>query len=454
MTLHLRAAGRLAAAATLTITTLAAPAQAVATAGSLAVPLHGTPVLATGSTSAAPTDAQCRKQLGYPCYSPQEIRRAYGLDPLLARGDSGRGQTIVIIDSYGSPTVASDLARFDSDFGLPAPPSLKVLAPLGSVPWDPSAYPDQLGWAEETSLDVQWSHAMAPDASIVVLTSPVDETEGVQGLPQFLELEKYAVDHHLGNVVSQSWAATENTLFTPAGEQLMAQFNDFYRSATLHGVTFLGSTGDSGTQNPDVNGNDYPFPTVNFPATSPWVTAVGGTSLYLTTHGKYEHETVWDDAIGATGGGVSQYTPEPFYQRLLPRSDQRLLDGHRGIPDISFNADPDTGVLVYLGFLGGNNNGYYIFGGTSEGSPSWAGIVADLDQFAGVPLGFLNPALYALGATGGLYGTLLRDVTVGQNGFGGVPGYHATRGWDATTGWGTPDLTRLARFALARLMRG
>ncbi len=148
--------------------------------------------------SQAPTDAFCRANLGVPCYSPQEIRHAYGVDQLLTRGDQGKGQTIVIIDSFGSPTIASDLQTFDSGYGLPDPPSFRVIAPLGTVPFDPSAIPDQVGWAFETTLDVEWAHAMAPKASIVLLTSPVDETEGVQGMPQFDELINYALDHHLG----------------------------------------------------------------------------------------------------------------------------------------------------------------------------------------------------------------------------------------------------------------
>ena len=411
--------------------------------GHPAVPLHGTRVLRAGTGTAGPTDAQCRKTAGVPCYSPQEIRRAYGLTDLIKGGSDGAGQTIVIIDSYGSPTAEADLAAFDQSYHLPAPPSFKVLHPLGTVPFDPTNS-TQLGWAEETSLDVQWSHALAPAANIVVMTSPVAETEGVQGLPDFLKLEQYAVSHHVGNIISQSWAATENTLFTKAGKELMGQFNSFYRTAGRNGVTFLGSTGDSGTANPNVAGTTYPFPTVNFPAVSPYVTAVGGTSLYATTTGKYQKETVWNDGPGsATGGGVSQYFPEPAYQRSLPAHDQKLLGGHRATPDVAFNADPDTGVPVALGFLG-SNSGYYIFGGTSEGSPAWAGVVADLDQLAGHPLGFLNPALYALGAHHLLAPALAHDVTVGNNAQGPVAGYSAGWGWDATTGWGTPKLGLLA----------
>ncbi|PYI66314.1 protease [Arthrobacter livingstonensis] len=412
--------------------------------GTLAVSLHASLPLHITGPKVAPSDAQCRAQIGVPCYSPQEIRQAYGLTPLLNKGYTGAGQTIVIIDSYGSPTLEADLAVFDADFGLPAPPSLKVLAPLGTVPFDPSNN-DMLGWAEETSLDVQWAHAMAPGAGIVVMTSPVSETEGVQGLPEFLQLEQYAVNHHLGKIVSQSWAATEETLLTTSGRAVMAQFNAFYRQSTLRGVTFLGSTGDSGTANVAVDGSTYPYPTVNFPAISPWVTAVGGTSLYASTTGAYQSETVWNDGIGsATGGGVSKATAEPFYQRLLPRQDQRILAGQRAVPDISFNADPNTGVLVHLGFLGAGNNGYYIFGGTSEGSPAWAGVVADLNQRAGFALGFLNPTLYALGAAKLIYPAVLHDVTVGNNAQPPIAGFSAGAGWDAATGWGTPKLSGFA----------
>jgi subtilase family serine protease len=302
------------------------------------------------------------------------------------------------------------------------------------VPFDP-ANSDMVNWAVETTLDVEWSHAMAPDASIVLLTSPADETEGVQGMPQFNELENYALDHHLGQVISQSWGATENTLFTPAGQQVFKNFAQTYARAAAMGVTVLASAGDFGSSNPELNGTTfYPFPTVNFPASSPLVTAVGGTSLYADTSGDYQSETVWNSDGGAGGGGISQVFSEPLYQRLvLPQSGQKLLGGHRGIPDISWNADPNTSILVYLSFAGLPGAGYYYFiGGTSEGSPQWAGLVADLDQLAGHPIGFLNPYLYALGAAG----IGFHDITVGNNSDNGVPGYTATPGWDPASGWG------------------
>jgi subtilase family serine protease len=386
--------------------------------------------------SQAPTDAECRAAGEGPCYSPQEIRHAYGVDQLLTRGDQGKGQTVVIIDSFGSPTITSDLQAFDAGYGLPAPPSFKIIAPLGTVPFNPTAIPDQIGWAAETTLDVEWAHAMAPKASIVLLTSPVDETEGVQGMPQFDELINYALDHHLGNVISESWGATENTLFTPGGEQVIRSFNASYARAAAMGVTALASTGDNGVGNVETDGvTVYPFPTVNFPASSPLVGAIGGTSLTADTNGDYQSETAWSDG----GGGISQQFREPFYQAFLPHSAQQELGGFRGTPDVSWNADPNTPILIYLSFFGPSAAGYYTIGGTSEGSPSWAGVVADLDQLAGRGIGLLDPYAYALGATGRGF----HDVTVGNNSDNGVTGYNATPGWDLTTGWGSPNLAQV-----------
>jgi len=207
----------------------------------------------------APMDADCRTFINIPCYSPQEIQNAYGLASILNAGYTGVGETIIIIVSFGSPTIAQDLQIFDADYGLPDPPSFTVLAPLGTVPFDPTNS-DQVGWAFETTLDVEWAHAIAPGANIVLLTSPVSETEGMQGMPEFLLLEQYALDHHLGKIISQSWGATENTLFTPAGQQVFEDFERFYQDAAQQNVTVLASAGDVGSDNPDINGTIYPFP--------------------------------------------------------------------------------------------------------------------------------------------------------------------------------------------------
>ena len=329
-----------------------------------------------------------------------------------------------------------------------------MLAPLGTVPFDPNDS-TQVNWAFETTLDVQWAHAIAPGAAIVVLTSPVAETEGVQGMPEFLALERYALDHHLGKIISQSWGATGNTLFDTAGRKVLADFSEFYARAQREHVTVFASAGDSGSSNVELDGvTVYPFPTVGFPASSPLVTAVGGTSLYADTSGTYQSETVWDEVAnggGAGGGGISQVFHEPEYQKeTLPNHVQGQLGHMRGLPDISYNADPYTPILVYVGFLGSANAGYYFIGGTSEGSPQWAGIAADLNQYAGKPLGFLNPALYSIGGEGD-FKKIGRDVKVGSNAYNGVPGYSATPGWDLATGWGTPDLDKIMSRALELL---
>lgn len=212
-------------------------------------------------------------------------------------------------------------------------------------------------------------------------------------------------------------------------------------------VAALFVASDTGSANLEPNATTfYPFPTVGFPASSPLVTAVGGTSLYINSLGIYQSETVWSDGAGAGGGGVSQVFQTPDYQKQwLPPNARLALAGHRGIPDVSFNADPiNSAILVYIsaGASVGIPAGYYLVGGTSEGAPSWAGIVADLNQYAGAPLGFLNPALYALGGRG-LFPDFGHDVTVGNNSFAGVPGYNATVGWDLATGWGTPEFNLL-----------
>ncbi|HZU66362.1 MAG TPA: S53 family peptidase [Ktedonobacteraceae bacterium] len=394
-------------------------------------------VTAGPNSSTPPTDSQCHSQYHHPCYSPQEMRTAYDLNPILNAGYNGSGQTIIIIDSYGSPTIQSDLKTFDAGYGLPDPPSFQVLHPLGTKPWDPH---DQtmVSWAYETSLDVEWAHAMAPGANIVLMTSPVAETQGVPGMPQFLKLEKYALKHKLGNIISQSWATTENTLFAnKKGLKVLSDFENFYASAVKQNVTIFSSSGDSGVGNPDTHGQIYPFPTVNYPASSPYVTAVGGTDLTADTQGNYQSEVGWS----GSGGGISQYFAEPDYEvSYLPPSIQSQLNNHRGLPDISYNADPSTSIVIYGSFLGTGT--WYFIGGTSEGSPQWAGIIADANQFAGHPLGFLNPQLYALGA-GSQYNTLYHDILTGNNSSHGIQGYNAGPGWDFVTGWGTLDAAQL-----------
>src|SRR5579875_352566 len=159
-------------------------------------------VHAAQATSRPLTTAQCRSRLGIACYGARQVERAYGLPALYRSGVRGRGATIVIVDSFGSPTVAKDLAVFDKAYKLPAPPSLRVIQPAGKVaPYKPNG--TRTGWAGETELDVEWSHAIAPQANIVLVETPVSEEEGRVGFPQIVKAEKYVVDHHIGGVISQ-----------------------------------------------------------------------------------------------------------------------------------------------------------------------------------------------------------------------------------------------------------
>jgi subtilase family serine protease len=237
-------------------------------------------------------------------------------------------------------------------------------------------------------------------------------------------------------------------LLSPSGKQVVANFEAFYKSAAQQHVTVLASAGDYGVANQKIDLTTfYPYPTVIYPASSQWVTAVGGTTLTADTSGNYQSEVVWNDnGIGvglATGGGVSAMFAEPSYQLGLNTNDQKILNGHRAIPDVAYNADPyNSPILVYISFLGSSAAGYYFIGGTSEGSPQWAALVALANQYGGHSLGYLNPGLYRLGR-GTSYASSIHDITVGDNSNLGIPGYTAAAGWDPTTGWGTPNAANL-----------
>jgi len=390
----------------------------------------------TAPVARPPSLLQClRGRLHRPCFAPADIRVAYGLDALARRGITGRGRTIAIVVSFGSPTIRADLHAFDRAFGLPDP-QLQILAPLGT------RHPRSSGWIGETTLDVEWAHVVAPGARLVVLESPVDETEGVQGLPEFLTLERYALQHHLADVISQSWDATEDTLFDARGRAIVAQFHSFYADATRHGVTVLAASGDEGTTGPDLSVSHlYPYPVVQYPASDPYVLAVGGTRLSVNTQGHVNGETAW----AGSGGGLSKFFPEPAYQRALPVTAQRLLGGRRGVPDVAYNGAVESPLLVY-------QDGHWgLAAGTSAATPQWAGLIALADQAAGRDLGSVNQALYRLAASS-RYGSALRDITQGHiNGPTRGPGTSkalprsAGPGWDIVTGLGSPRADGLVR---------
>ena len=369
--------------------------------------------------------------------SPAQFREAYGVTPLLNQGYTGKGQTVVVIESYGDPTLQDDINTFDQTNNLP-PITLQILSPLGAKSFNPSNQ-DMSGWAGETALDVEVIHSIAPGAGIVVLTSPVDEVEGTTGLPQFLQLEEYAVNHHLGNIISQSWGASEVTLGDQAGKQEIEQWTTFYQQATTKdGITFFTGSGDNGaTDFSDCAAKVLSTsPTTSFPSDEPWVTSVGGTTLN-DQNGTYS-ETVWNSNGGASGGGFSRLFKVPSFQTQLPASVQSQLNGRRGVPDVAADADPSSGWPIQE--LGEQTT----IGGTSAAAPFWAAILAIADQKAGHPLGFINQALYKLGL-GSSYNQDFHDITVGNNGVPtvGIQGYMATTGWDPTTGWGTPNASQL-----------
>ena len=424
-------------------------ATPTATSGKATAHTTSTPV----TTGTLPTQIDtCPSLPGYPttgtyCFTPHQIRVAYGVESLIEHGYTGKGQTVVDIVSFGSPTLQQDINMYDSQFGLP-PITIQIINPIGTKPFDPNSK-DMQGWAGETELDVQIIHAIAPDAGIVVLTSPVSETEGTIGLPQFLQLEQYAISHHLGNIVSQSWGASEVTLKDTAGQQEIQTWNTFYEQSTLHqGMTYFSSSGDNGaTDYTDLQATKLsPTATTSFPADEPWVTSVGGTTVVRT--GSTIQESVWNSNGGAGGGGISNFFPEPSFQQTLPASDQSEFNHHRGVPDVAADADPSTGLAIYSG------GQWQLAGGTSAAAPLWAGLMAIADQMAGHPLGFINTALYKL-ASSSHYAQDFHDITSGSNTYNGkgvdVQGYAATQGWDAASGLGTPDAQNLIPDLIAAL---
>ncbi len=399
------------------------------------------------STPTSTAIATCPSTVGANCITPYDLRAAYNVQSLLEKGYTGKGQTIVDIVSYGSPTLQQDMDTFDQQFGLP-PITIKILSPLGTQPIDHPSAKDLGGWAQETTLDVQIMHAIAPDAGIVVLTSPVNETEGTIGLPEFLQLEQYAISNHLGTIFSQSFGASEVTLNTPDGKQEIQKWDAFFKQATTQqGITFFASSGDNGaTDYMDLKATKLsPTPTTSFPTDDPWVTSVGGTSL--ERNGTAFQETAWNSNGGASGGGFSMFFSTPSYQQTMPSAVQSELNHRRGVPDIAGDADPSTGLAVYI-----SDGGWFPAGGTSASAPLWSAFIAIANQMAGHPLGFINPSLYKV-ATSGAYTQDFNDITTGDNSISNnqvnVQGYPAVKGWDPVTGLGTPVVDKLLPALIA-----
>jgi subtilase family serine protease len=387
-----------------------------------------------------PTTAQCRKQFGIACYSPNQYETAYDLNPLYGSGTTGKGTTIAIVDSFGSPTIKRDLATFDTSFGLPAA-HLRVIHPAGKPPTFKGSNTTMSGWAFETSLDVEYAHAIAPGAKLLLVETPTAEVEGRSGFPDMMSAESFVVRHHLADVISQSFGATENTFAHP-GKDIRSLRSAFKAARKAH-VTVLAGSGDAGATNSTRNINKtYQHRVNSWPSSDPLVTSVGGTRLFLDAAGnRTRPDAVWNDGDGAGGGGRSQVFGRPAFQRSV----KNVTGAHRGTPDISMSAAVKGSALVYLSFPG-MPKGFYLVGGTSEATPIFAGIVALADQQAGHDLGDINPALYRLQ---GKSAAGIVDVRKGNNSFAGVTGFTAKRGYDLASGWGTVDgqrfVQRLAR---------
>jgi subtilase family serine protease len=405
------------------------------------------------------------------CYTPQDLKAAYNYPSNL----NGAGQTIVIVDAFGSPTVQSDLNTFDTLFNLP-PTTLQIVCQGGTCPVFNSSNPDEVGWSQEIALDTQYAHAMAPAAHIVLYVGLSDDD---------LVLEQAvasAIQMFPHSIISQSWGDPEPDLLTaPTSyiQQVLQTGEAAYQQAAREGTTVFASAGDYGASNYVY---DYTTPNPEWPSDSPWVTSVGGTegnpyyfdaipncdnarvcstglvtflnnpacelnTLAPTTTPEctpvgYGGEQVWNegdiDGLG-TGGAPSAIFSVPFYQHGLGLSG-------RGVPDVSYSAPLSGGVFGYWSAVP-SAAGLYIFSGTSCGSPQWAAITALADQlstnFHLGTLGFINPTLYFIGHNPFLYREAFHDITVGNNAVGGTPGFDATRGWDEASGWGTPDVSNL-----------
>lgn len=338
-------------------------------------------------------------------YNPSDIARAYGFKWPLSQGYTGKNITITVIDAYGDPNIQYDVSAFDNVSGLP-PINLQIMYPTGAV------YDYNKTWAIETATDVEWAHALAPSAKIVLMITTTATTVDLQAAVS------KAVSEHIGNILSLSWGLAESKL----GDQALSTFSEIYKQAAQEHITVFAATGDAGAYDGTSN------ITVNFPSSDPYVTAVGGTSLYPWNGGFYQE--AWGGNLSGTsfgsGGGYSQYFDKPYWQ-----DPYGYHNSQRGVPDVSLNANPSTGMVVL------SQGREYKVGGTSIATPIWADVLAIMDQYFNESLGFVNPLFYEISRTQ-LYASAFADIPGGSNGY-----YTGTPGWDPVTGLGTPFVGKL-----------
>jgi subtilase family serine protease len=342
--------------------------------------------------------------------TPAQLIPAYDLSPIAFLASNGQripgngaGQTIALIEAYHNPYLASDLATFDQTYNLPA-------AQLNQVNLAGSHSDD--GWAEEAAMDVEWAHALAPGATIVVVEarSPT--------ISDLIAAVNYARSQPGVSVVSMSWGTSEFK-----GE---AAYDPYFMTPAGHtGITFIAAAGDSGA-----------WPGAQWPAASRNVLAVGGTTLQVVASGSYLSESAWSGG----GGGTSRYEAGPAYQAAVSNS------GRRSVPDVSFVADPYTGVSVYYTAPSSGRSSWTTVGGTSLGAPAWAAIIAIIDQgLSSNQQVSLDGATQTLPLLYKIPANSYHDITSGFNGYPARPGY------DLATGLGSPDTAMVVRNVLASL---
>jgi subtilase family serine protease len=394
-----------------------------------------------------------------PCgYTWQQLRGAYGL----TGAPDGSGQTVAIIDAYASPTILQDANTYSQRHGLPTFSGnqfSQVVAP-GTYKRAENYRQDPQGWWGEETLDVEAVHSMAPGANIVYVGAP----NNFQDLDAALN---HVVDRGLAQIVTNSYGWSTELL--PSG--FIKPYNDIMIQAAAEGIGVYFSSGDNGDESLVMG-----YTTPDWPAVSPWATAVGGTSLGVGATNQRLFETYWgtnryivgaDGTLGAAtwlyggGGGISRIFGVPSYQA-------GFASGGRTVPDVSMVGDPNTGMLVgqTQSFPDGNYYDEYRIGGTSLSSPLLAGYMAVADQIAGHPHGFANPAFYAAGT--GAYNDVFAshndpagDVRVdyvngvdASNGlrtsvreFGVLLSLQSVPGYDDATGLGTPTARLLSSLS-------
>ncbi len=393
-------------------------------------------VPAVRTAGAAPVDPAvgCPAYTGY--LTPCEVATAYDYEGLDESGTNGSGETIAVIDANYAPVTASDFAQdyatFSSDFGLPGD-GLQVLYPGPPVSGKNGTGTSSI-WAEESELDIEWSHAAAPGASIKLVLAPNADS----GLYYAID---WVVATHAADVISMSWGEPEVGVFNAADQACSAACNassdgtlailgPILELGAVEGISSFAASGDCGSS------DGTSGVAVNYPASSPYVTGVGATNLTVASNGSYESEAGWGGNEsgarspgcgnkGGSGGGFS-VLPRPSWQT----GSGTVASRGRGVPDVAIVGGSLNKVIIEAGL--GAEEVY----GTSVGTPIWAGLAATADQYAGTSLGILDPAIYRI-LGGADYAQDFHDIVVGSN------GYHAGVGWDPVTGVGSPIVASL-----------